>query len=92
MAKAIYEHAVYVKSNRDGVMRQFPIDMLRRDGLVPSAEHDSGLISASFTRERFDEAPLIKLVRTGERAWFPTVARWESYGYEVVEHNVQRAI
>lgn len=61
----------------------FPIDMLRYDLCTPYAESDSEKIARSFE----PESGLLEIwVRhdTTEKRWRPTVDRWASRGWQVI--------
>jgi hypothetical protein len=58
--------------------RRFPLDMLRHDRCYPKTSYDSGLIEDSV---RYGSKK--KIVLAGDRE--PTVGRWESFQYDVVE-------
>lgn len=62
---------------------RFPFDMLRYDASYPLHEAHTG---ASGMGGDYD-APrrVVVLVHEGYREWRPTVARWESFGWRVVE-------
>ena len=88
----LYTHHVKVRP-RDNYAFDFPIDMLRYDGLCPLHEADSGKIAECFghgSRSGYevDADFVIELVRRAEKFWKPTEARWQSFLWLVVEHEV----
>ena len=60
----------------------FPIDMLRYDRSHPTTEIGSHLIERTFNG-RLGERVYIVVERNTEKAWTPTAARWESFGWRV---------
>lgn len=57
----------------------FPIDMLRYDVCTPYSGTDSGHI------QHWSAGPEREIKLRGPRA--PTIGRWESFGWRVVEHE-----
>ncbi len=59
---------------------RFPLDMLRRDQCFPASEDDAN-------RAMNDKAiRIVELKAYTERdLFYPTVGRWESFGWKVVE-------
>ena len=57
---------------------EFPIDMLRYDGAIPSRGIDAQAIMRSFDPGR--ERQIIRLMSVFHK---PTVARWQSFGWLV---------
>lgn len=69
----------------------FPIDMLRRDKLVPCTTIDSSNIERCFNTGISIKAEpefSIELWREAEKAWNPTEIRWKSSLWKVTEHVV----
>lgn len=64
----------------------FPTDMLRRDKCYPRNEDDSNALDRDDWAGR---RVCLERVVIGERTegayWQPTIGRWESYGWRVVE-------
>jgi hypothetical protein len=90
MAK-VYMHVVTVRA-RGNVSMSFPIDMLRYDRLSPNGEGDSGKIAQTFHLGRkTDEVGNIELQRVAPKNWAPTNARWQSFVWEVVDHQIRGA-
>lgn len=76
---ATYRHKFAVQSTLP-----FPIDMLRYDGAHPASEGDSHIIENSV--QNGTGAKRVELVRVDtQRFWTPTVGRWQSFGWEVIE-------
>lgn len=88
MAKIwIIEFAVQAKHK---IPRRFPIDMLRYDSCYPDRDRYSvsrieETIDPYTTAKEFEPKP-INLIHLshGNKNWTPTNARWESFGYKVV--------
>lgn len=60
----------------------FPIDMLRFDGCCPDSQIDVG----NMDWQSGPQTRRVSLCRfTPNRKWEPTEARWNSFGWEVVE-------
>ena len=65
----------------------FPIDMLRYDGSWPADEGQSLPIMDAIHHQ--NDGPVTVRLRTNrERNWQPTAARWQSFGYSVVEGSL----
>lgn len=59
-----------------------PLDMLRYDASYPATEHDS----ARAFDDHFGRPRAVELEHRSERRdWTPTTARWQSFGWRVVE-------
>jgi len=89
MAKQ-FAHIVTVRS-KGKTPFPFPIDMLRYDGLHPHTEADSGKIMRTIGRygvPSTEEVEDIQLARTTRKNWKPQDARWDSFLYTVVSHEV----
>jgi hypothetical protein len=78
------------------VPRQFPIDMLRYDSCYPASNMDSvsrivDTMDYNISAKDF-EIKSITLIHLshGNKNWTPTNARWESFGYKVID--IQQAI
>jgi len=77
------------------VPRAFPIDMLSYDSCYPSNDgHSVGRIIESMDQgisaKDFVIEPITLVhLSHGNRNWTPTNARWESFGFNVV--NIQQA-
>lgn len=63
----------------------FPIDMLRYDGLHPYRETDSYAIARSREERTPGPSMEIELVRYAPKSWMPTNGRWDSFGWAVAE-------
>lgn len=67
----------------------FPIDMLRYDGLHPYREEDSGKIYRAINEaepwEGTDEVRTVLLAGTKNPGWNPKKERWLSFGWSVVD-------
>ena len=73
------------------IPRQFPIDMLRYDSCYPASDMDSvsrivDTMDYNISAKDFEIEP-IKLIHLshGNKLWQPTNARWNSFGYAVIE-------
>jgi hypothetical protein len=100
MAKE-YIHDIVV-SSIPGQLRPFPIDMLRYDRLTPKREADSSDLAASFSpnirrylqerhREGKDQTTItVCLTRFSFKDWTPTTSRWQSFGWNVIDHSTRR--
>ena len=65
----------------------FPLDMLRYDECFPAVEGEMYEIANSLISSGSDTPLTIKLVHYDQRAkWEPTVARWQSFGWWVVDY------
>lgn len=66
--------------------RYFPIDMLRYDNCVPASESDALKIANTFDNPTLADTERITLRRFAPAVTQgPTVARWESFGWKVVQ-------
>lgn len=64
----------------------FPLDMLRYDCCYPAKSVDVTLIQESGEPKYLKERVRIVLTHMSARKhWEPTVARWKSFGWDVVE-------
>jgi hypothetical protein len=88
MAKLwVIEFAVQSKNK---LVLQFPIDMLRYDSCYPANDQYSVIrivdsLDQNISAIEFDHKP-INLIHNshGNKNWSPTAARWESFGYRVI--------
>ena len=66
--------------------KRFPIDMLRYDTCWPARQEDASEISLSLSVRDTTELELkaIELRTEAPKAWKPTAARWQSFGWEVI--------
>ena len=80
----MYSHIFSVK----GVF-PFPTDMLRYDQCFPRTSDSAVDMVTTFDR-RNSEAITIELIHYGIRDWKPTVGRWRSFGWEVIDHKGRR--
>jgi len=88
----LYTHHVKVRPIGNFTC-DFPIDMLRYDGLCPLHETDSAKISDCFghgsrTGSLIEDDFVIELMKRAEKFWKPTEARWQSFLWLVVGHEV----
>lgn len=84
MAKARYEYVYTVRGTWS-----FPIDMFRYDLARPATEADSGQIERSMNpRERPANGMGWSITIRGDRE--PTVGRWESFGWKVIDVEKRR--
>ena len=68
----------------------FPVDMLRYDDLAPANETDSKAIERSITPQPTTGSPVVyTLKRQAPVAWKPTSARWESFMFNILSHEVK---
>lgn len=72
----------------------FPVDMLRYDGCYPSGETEAGKIAENLRSWGDDpDNRYVELEAVKDRPdWEPTGGRWDSFGWEVVEHLPARPI
>jgi len=70
----------------------FPIDMLRYDGLSPYQETDSSEIYRAIQGHYAHDGNELKvrLVRIAEKKWKPTLGRWDSFLWQVVAHEMRQ--
>ncbi len=61
----------------------FPIDMLRYDACIPATELDAGTIARTFERDDVHARVALRRLAAGDGP--PTVGRWESFGWRIVE-------
>lgn len=59
----------------------FPLDMLRYDSSWPHTGDDAGKLEAEDRDRR-----AVTLCHIGPSYWVPTVGRWSSFGWSVVDH------
>ncbi len=65
---------------------QFPLDMLRYDACFPYTGEDASLLDWQNMGEFRREVRAVNLVHYSDSArWEPTVARWESFTWRVVD-------
>ena len=91
MAARVYAQRFVVEG-----VGQFPVDMLRYDQAVPWSEVDSGKIATDWgSREALEPRQVAVLrhvsvpkPRPGGLGW-PTVERWRSFGWRVLEETVE---
>ena len=66
------------------VFATFPVDMLRYDGCYPARAEDAAEISISARRDNLDSRAKVRLIALGRsKSWRPTMARWDSFGWQV---------
>ena len=87
-----YVHTVKVIP--DGLIFQFPLDMLRYDSCYPDTQDDVARIITTLDPRRGavnrkKEDLTVSVVHIGEMAWRPTDDRWKSFGWKVVEHQAR---
>jgi hypothetical protein len=82
---------------------RFPVDMLRYDASYPRTEEGSGDVMRSAEDPKADPSEVegneilrprrtVELTHLGPKNWFPTVGRWESFGWSVAPaHRVEEA-
>lgn len=75
MAKLYYHRFVV-----EGV-GYFPLDMLRYDGCWPGTSEDVDAIS--YIEDGMKRR--VQLTTIGHKDWKPTLGRWQSFGWEVLE-------
>lgn len=61
----------------------FPHDMLRYDTCWPSCSGD--VDTMDFTEDGMNR--LVTLTSVGHKDWKPTLRRWESFGWKVLEYG-----
>jgi hypothetical protein len=83
MAQKMFVHKITVTGDF-----HFPIDMLRYDQCFPDSESDSGRIHRTLQLGGSNEKEVITLVHYGQKSWFPTRARWESFGWKVLKSTL----
>ncbi len=67
----------------------FPLDMLRRDQCFPLDEGEAQRLYYHLDSvDSKDGREVIRLGTMQRRLWMPTVERWKSFGWTVVEHKV----
>jgi hypothetical protein len=59
----------------------FPVDMLRYDGSYPRTETDSGVIESTGGGDMPEGGHVVEL----QGYQRPSIARWKSFGWRVVE-------
>lgn len=63
---------------------EFPLDMLRYDGVYPLTEGDANLI------RKEEERRTVWLVKPdGDMHWIPNIKRWKSFGWTFLEGPVE---
>ncbi len=82
----IIRYRVKPIDNRDTI---FPLDMLRYDSSRPTSQKDVGAMThALFGRGgEWQKSDTIQLshYEHGNKSWHPTIERWKSFSWEVVE-------
>lgn len=64
----------------------FPLDMLRYDESFPQNSEDVGKIDDRIVQRS------VNLVHKGaEKDWWPTVERWESFGWRILQGTTSRS-
>jgi hypothetical protein len=72
---------------------RFPLDMLRYDCCWPRNSEDASSINLTFSeRYQAEKAAVVELSCEYHKDWKPTAKRWESFGWEVIEHSNKRSI
>jgi len=86
----LYTHKVTVKPVGHFTVG-FPIDMLRHDGLVPLSQIDSSRIHrcCEGVVSEFCQRVPIELWKRDVETWKPTEARWKSFLWKIVGHEVR---
>lgn len=59
----------------------FPFDMLRYDACYPHTGDDAGKFDPDYRTGR-----AVTLCHYSDRYWTPTLGRWSSFGWTVVDH------
>lgn len=89
MMAEMFKHEVTVEPE-GGFAFSFPIDMLRYDCCYPRNGEDSArIISATSPILNRRGKVRVSVMTVANKGWKPTVARWRSFGWRVVEHRVQ---
>jgi len=64
----------------------FPFDMLRYDSCSPSKEEEIHKLTMGFRdMPEYHEPRQVELVRYSLNGEWPTVARWKSFGWRVIQ-------
>ena len=83
-----YAHKVTVEPFGHSTV-DFPIDMLRYDGLVPLSQTDSNKIHRCCEHsDMMNQEITIDLWKRDVKTWKPTKERWNSFLWTVVGHEV----
>jgi len=82
MARKVFSHHFVVKGRRE-----FPVDMLRRDGCFPASSEDAVRMIVDFRDEDYPEPREVELITYAEKHWTPTEGRWRSFGWCVEKHT-----
>lgn len=62
----------------------FPLDMLRYERCTFDGESDARTAQRSIEHQGTPEQFTVALIKQGARAdWYPTVGRWQSFGWQV---------
>jgi len=83
---------------RNKMVRRFPIDMLRYDSCYPENEMESvsrinETLSEFIKAKDFTAKPIALIhLSHGNKNWQPTEARWNSFGYKVIEIKQAREV
>ena len=71
----------------------FPVDMLRYDACYPTyTDAAVKLVTGGTNMAAVDEDYMVQLAHAHPtRGWQPTIARWASFGFEVMQSRIRTA-
>ena len=85
----LFQHFYVVEGNT-----KFPIDMLRYDYSGPAGSDDARIIEMCLANDEHSEFRarvlgyrVILRTRNPNKKWTPTIGRWKSFGWKVVEQE-----
>lgn len=80
----------FVVQSRYKIPRAFPIEMLNYDSCYPSSDNYSigkiiDSLDQNISAKEFNPEPITLVhLSHGNKNWTPTIRRWESFGYKVI--------
>ncbi len=87
MAHLIFYHKFRVQGSG-----QFPADMLRYNACYPTDTEDAVDMYVDHRDDEYHKQRVITLSALAHKNWTPTNERWQSFGWQVMKHEVCNAI
>jgi len=83
-------HTITVTPINVGAKLNFPTDMLRSEGAFPATPHDAVKLSVAIKKHLdpkvYSDCWII-LRCFANKKWKPNLERWNSFGWQVVQHG-----
>ena len=87
MARKVFVHRLIVSGSG-----QFPVDMLRYDSCYPADTESAVAMISDHRDQNYLDMRDIELTSLSEKGWTPTVGRWNSFGWSVVNYEMRNCI